>query len=130
VCVAGKLPRRVDRGAVVDDRDRAVVERAAYVRDSTADGLGIVVLLHLQAEAAAAGDDPALRVDLVDGQLRAVRDRLADVRARREGRVDRDQERPARGGAVRAAAGEHARGRGEDEHPTHGRHLHSVCRPR
>ena len=127
VRVARDPPRGVDAGAFVDDRDRAVGDRACrtFATAVRADRPGVVAL-----DPEAVLDPVRLDGRVRRGELGAVGDRLADVRRLRERRVDRDRQRlgPCRSRSVAAAAGEeHAHKRDEDQDESD---HESFCRPR
>ena len=91
----GDAPRRVDAGALVDDRD---ARRSRIASRTFCDGAlrrERVVRPHdPEVERPVVGHDPARSfADLLRRELGAARDRLADVRRARERRVDDDRQR-------------------------------------
>ena len=102
-CVSRDPPGRIDAGALVDDRDRVLGDRAPDVRDGAGGGERAVECLDLQVVRHSADAD-ALRVDLASGEPRAVLDRPAEIRGARERRVDGDRERAPRRRRAAAAA--------------------------
>jgi hypothetical protein len=103
VRVARDPPGRVDARPLVDDRDGALRDSPSDVPDGAARREGVVHPAHLEAVAS------VLRLDHPDparAELDSPRDGLADVRAAREGRVDRDRQGADRVVVAPAAPGE------------------------